>query len=243
MHSWFYNPESEFQMWDMTHLITIVFALTIILALFVFRKSLYPYRNTIRITVGWLLMISRLSLDFWYISTGQWSLKSSLPLELCSIASIMCGIMLLTKNRHLFEVFYFIALGGAFQAILTPDLHFGFPQFRYIQFFFDHFLLISAPLILIWLYDFKINHKSLIKSFLVLNGIAVVVFFVNTMLSANYMFLNHKPNSASLLDFLGPYPYYILSLELVALLIFIILYVPFTIGSSSTHMHNHKNNG
>src|SRR5699024_10649479 len=187
----------EFQMWDMTHLITIVFALTIILALFVFRKSLYPYRNTIRITVGWLLMISRLSLDFWYISTGQWSLKSSLPFELCSIASIMCGIMLLTKNRSLFEVFYFIALAGAFQAIITPDLNFGFPQFRYIQFFLDHFLLISAPLIMIWLYDFKINHKSLIKSFLALNGIAAVVYCINTMFSANYMFLNHKPNSIS----------------------------------------------
>lgn len=240
MHLWFYNPDSNFQMWDMTHIITIALALTITVALFAFRKTLYPYRRTIRITVGSALIISRLSLDFWYVSTGQWTLKSSLPLELCSIASILCGIMLLTKNRHLFEVFYFIAIGGALQAILTPDLNFGFPQFRYIQFFFDHFLLISAPLIMIWLYDFKINHKSLIKSFLALNGIAVVVFCINTIFSANYMFLNHKPDSASLLDFLGPYPYYIFSLELVAFIIFIILYLPFTISSSSTYAHNNK---
>src|SRR5699024_2244765 len=192
----------EFQMWDMTHLITIVFALTIILALFVFRKSLYPYRNTIRITVGWLLMISRLSLDIWYISTDQWSVKSSLPLELCSIASIMCAIMLLTKNKSLFEVFYFIALAGAIQAIVTPDLNFGFPQFRYIQFFLDHFLLIAAPLIMISLYNFKITHQSLIKSFMTLNGIAAIVFSINIIFSSNYMFLSHKPNSASLLDFL-----------------------------------------
>lgn len=240
MNSWFYNPESNFYMWDLTHITTIIFAIAIIFSLFFFKKSLFPYRNIIRITVGWILIISRLSLDFWYIQTGQWSLTSSLPLELCSIASIMCGVMLLTKNRHLFEVFYFIALAGAIQAILTPDLNFGFPQFRYIQFFFDHLLLITAPLIMIWLYGFKINQKSLVKSFITLNGIAAVVFIMNTILSANYMFLNHKPNSASLLDFLGPYPYYILSLELVAILIFTILYLPFTINSSGSHAHNHK---
>jgi len=227
MQQWFYNPNSNFQMWGMTHIVTIIFIIVCLFALFVFKKTLIPYRRKIRITVGWTLIISRLSLDIWYISTDQWSVKSSLPFELCSIASIMCAIMLLTKNKSLFEVFYFIALAGAFQAIVTPDLNFDFPQFRYIQFFLDHFLLIAAPLMMISLYDFKVTHRSLIKSFLTLNGIAAIVFCINHIFSSNYMFLSHKPNSASLLDFLGPYPFYLISLELVALLIFSMLYLPF----------------
>ena len=227
MQQWFYNPNSNFQMWGMTHIVTIIFIIVCLFALFVFKKTLIPYRRKIRITVGWTLIISRLSLDIWYISTDQWSVKSSLPFELCSIASIMCAIMLLTKNKSLFEVFYFIALAGAFQAIVTPDLNFDFPQFRYIQFFLDHFLLIAAPLMMISLYDFKVTHRSLIKSFLTLNGIAAIVFCINHIFSSNYMFLSHKPNSASLLDFLGPYPFYLISLEFVALLIFSMLYLPF----------------
>lgn len=227
MQAWLYNPDNNFQMWDVIHIATILFIILNISALFIFKNFLRTYREKIRVTIGWTLIISRLSLDIWYISTGQWSLKSSLPLELCSIASLMCGIMLLTKNKHLFEIFYFIALGGAFQAILTPDLYFGFPQFRYIQFFFDHFLLIIAPLMMIALYGFRITHKSLLKSFLALNGIAAVVYCFNMLFSANYMFLRHKPSGPSLLDFLGPYPYYIFSLELVALLIFVLLYLPF----------------
>jgi len=227
MQQWFYNPNSNFQMWGMTHIVTIIFIIVCLFALFVFKKTLLPYRRKIRITVGWTLIISRLSLDIWYLSTSQWSVKSSLPFELCSIASIMCAIMLLTKNKSLFEVFYFIALAGAFQAIVTPDLNFGFPQFRYIQFFLDHFLLIAAPLMMISLYDFKVTHRSIIKSFLTLNGIAAIVFCINHIFSSNYMFLSHKPNSASLLDFLGPYPFYLISLELVALLIFSMLYLPF----------------
>jgi len=226
MQQWFYNPNSNFQMWGMTHIVTIIFIIVCLFALFVFKKTLLPYRRKIRITVGWTLIISRLSLDIWYLSTSQWSVKSSLPFELCSIASIMCAIMLLTKNKSLFEVFYFIALAGAFQAIVTPDLNFGFPQFRYIQFFLDHFLLIAAPLMMISLYDFKVTHRSIIKSFLTLNGIAAIVFCINIIFSSNYMFLSHKPNSASLLDFLGPYPFYLISLELVALLIFSMLYLP-----------------
>jgi len=226
MQQWFYNPNSNFQMWGMTHIVTIIFIIVCLFALFVFKKTLLPYRRKIRITVGWTLIISRLSLDIWYLSTSQWSVKSSLPFELCSIASIMCAIMLLTKNKSLFEVFYFIALAGAFQAIVTPDLNFGFPQFRYIQFFLDHFLLIAAPLMMISLYDFKVTHRSIIKSFLTLNGIAAIGFCINHIFSSNYMFLSHKITSASLLDFLDPYPFYLISLELVGLLIFSMLYFP-----------------
>ena len=233
MYALFYNPDSNFYMWSTIHLITIFIIFVVIISLFYFREFLQPHRHMIRITMGWTLIFSRLSLDFWYITTGQWSLQTSLPFELCSIASILCAIMLFTKNRHLFEIFYFIALAGAIQAILTPDLNFGFPQYRYIQFFIDHLLLIISPLIMIVLYGFTITRKSLIKSFLALNCIAIIIYFVNVLFSSNYMFLRRKPMSGSLLDLLGPYPYYILSLEVVSLIIFIVLYIPFTWKSSN----------
>lgn len=227
MSKWFYNPEVPFHMWEAAHLITIGIAVMCMLALFTFRKSLIPYRRYIRITVGWTLLVSRLSLDFWYISTGQWFVHSSLPFELCSIASIVCAIMLLAKSKFLFEIFYFIAIGGAIQAILTPELVFGFPQYRYMQFFLDHTLLILAPLILISLYGFSLTFRSVIKSFIALNIIAAIVYGINVVIDANYMFLRHKPSTASVIDFLGPYPYYILSLEIVAIIVFLMLYLPF----------------
>lgn len=227
MYKWLYDPNITFHMWQKAHLITIAIIIIITLSLYYFKKELVPYRRMIRISIGWILIMSRISLDAWYLITDQWQVQSSLPLELCSIASIVCGMMLLTKNRHLFEIFYFIAIGGAIQAIITPDLNFGFPQYRYIQFFLDHFLLFISPLIMVWLYGYSITRKSLMKSFITLNIMAGIVFIINTLLSANYMFLREKPSAGSLLDFLGPYPYYIISLELVALFIFFILYVPF----------------
>jgi len=161
------------------------------------------------------------------VSTEQWYATSSLALELCSIASIVCAIMLLTKSKFLFDVFYFIAIGGAIQAILTPELLFGFPQYRYMQFFLDHTLLILAPIIMIGLYRFRPTFSAVIKSFVSLNVIAAIVYLVNRLIGANYMFLMHKPTTPSIIDYLGSYPYYILSLEVVAFIIFVILYIPF----------------
>src|SRR5690625_4798600 len=129
MNNWYYNTAIEFQMWDATHFITISIIGFSILLVYLFRDKLKNYRKPIRITVGITLIVSRISLDIWYITTGNWYVDSSLPLELCSIASLLAGIMLLTKNLFLAEIIYFIGIGGALQAVLTPDLFYGFPQY------------------------------------------------------------------------------------------------------------------
>ena len=227
MFNWFYNPQETFNMWDLTHVLTIMFILFIYIVIFIFRFQLKPYRKQIRLFIGTLLILSRLNLDIWYVLTGTWSVQQALPIELCSIASLAVGIMLLTKNRFLFETFYFIGIAGAIQALITPDLLFGFPQFRFLQFFIDHFLLILGPLIMIWLYAYKITFFSLIKAFLTINLIAAIVFIINLLIDANYMFLIHKPRSTSLLDILGPYPYYLIALEGIVIIVFFILYLPF----------------
>lgn len=227
MKNWFYDPSVQFQLWDQTHLITLFMMLILLLSIYFLRGYLRPYRHVIYVSVALLLLISRMSLDSWYVITGTWEIESSLPLELCSIASLLCAVMLLTRNQFLLDVLYFIAIGGSMQALLTPDLHFGFPQYRYIQFFLDHFLLLLSPLLMIWLDNYVIRFTSLIKSFVFLNGLALVVFGFNHVFQANYMFLMHKPSTPSLLDLLGDYPYYLLFLEGIAFVLFVGLYFPF----------------
>lgn len=229
MYEWFHRPESEFHLFGTAHLLTMAVFVCAVVAFYLFRRRLRNDRDIIRISVGWVLLFSRVSISVWYVATDNWAVEESLPFHLCNLAAIFCGIMLLTMSRYLFEIFYFIAIGGAMQAILTPNLSEGFPQFLYFQFFLSHFFIFLAPLILCWLYDFTVTIRALLKSFAALNGIAAAMYGINRLLSANYMFLMHKPETASLLDYLGPYPYYILSLEAVALLIYVLLYVPFAL--------------
>jgi hypothetical integral membrane protein (TIGR02206 family) len=50
---------------------------------------------------------------------------------------------------------------------------------------------------------------------------------INYSLDANYFYLNHKPESASVLDYLGDWPYYIITVQLVIIPLFMLIYLPF----------------
>lgn len=237
MKNWFYNEAIIFHMWGAPHIFMLILAFFILIASFTYRNKILTYRKSFCIIIGLLLIISRISLDIWYIFTNQWSVQYALPLELCSIASILAAIMLFTRSKLLFEIIFFIGIGGAIQALLTPDLHFGFPQFRFWQFFMDHTLLILAPLLLIWLYQYQLTWRSVFKAFLAINLTAFIVFILNLKLNANYMFLRTKPSGGSLLDLLGPYPYYIISLEFVAFAVFCILYFIYRLFTKKPFSH------
>jgi hypothetical integral membrane protein (TIGR02206 family) len=212
-----------------SHIISLCIALSLIIILYTLR-----YRPWIKTFGKWLIIVSlaasEIWLNFWYYSTGMWDIRYTLPFQLCSISLYLCIWMLLTKQKWPFEVVYFLGLGGAMQALLTPELFYDFPHFRFLHFFVAHTAIILAVFYMIWLEKKSITLKSLGKSFGALQVIAIVVFFINKATGGNYMFLAQKPTNASIIDLLGPYPLYILSLELVVLFLFLMLYLPFLIG-------------
>ncbi|MNC50153.1 Integral membrane protein [compost metagenome] len=62
---------------------------------------------------------------------------------------------------------------------------------------------------------------------LCLNLSAVLVYAADKVLGANYMFLAHKPSTFSVLDYFGPYPYYLLVEEAFAFVVFLLMYLVF----------------
>jgi hypothetical integral membrane protein (TIGR02206 family) len=60
---------------------------------------------------------------------------------------------------------------------------------------------------------------------LYLIGVAVV----NAVLGSNYLYVARKPDSPTLLDLLGPWPWYILSMEAIGVTVFCLLYFPFAL--------------
>ncbi len=195
--------------------------------LFMFRTKLTKRKSAIRYSLAFFLLASELSLYIWYLKTGVWDPVDSLPFQLCSISLLLSIIMLLTQKPFLFEITYFLGIGGAMQAMLTPELAYDFPHYRYFHFFLAHIAIILASLYMIWFENCRPTIKSIWRAFAALNVIAIVVFFINKATGGNYMFLARKPINPSLIDFLGPYPWYIISLEIVALFMFFILYLPF----------------
>ncbi|MDS9471198.1 TIGR02206 family membrane protein [Sporosarcina pasteurii] len=163
----------------------------------------------------------------WMAMSGKWDARYSLPLELCSMSLYVAVVLLWMNKRQLYPFVFFAGVGGALQAIVTPDLELDFPHFRFFHFFYTHIGIIVTAFYFTWVKGYRPTFKGIIQTMITLNVIAILVYLFNTIAKSNYMFLNGKPKNGSLIDYLGPYPWYLLSLEGVALITFLLLWLLF----------------
>ncbi|MEF3305498.1 YwaF family protein [Paenibacillus sp. GYB003] len=208
----------------------VAFAFSVAL-LYAFRSRLRGSERAryVRYALAAVLAASELALNAWYVAERVYDPKDTLPLELCTISLYLCVFMLLFRSLALFRIVYFTGIGGALQALLTPVLAYDFPHFRYVEFFVAHIAIIVSVLYMTWVERFRPTLKSVFTTLGYLNIALVFVFVVNSVTGGNYMFVARKPDTASLLDYLGPYPWYLLSMEAVALVLFLALYLPFAL--------------
>ncbi len=161
-----------------------------------------------------------------YVQKGlahELSVDYALPLELCHLVLMACFVSLLFPNQFTGEVAYFWGLGGTLQALLTPDISAGFPSWEFGFFFWAHGGILLAIVFIIAGQGFSPRKGSVLRMFLALNAYAAVVGCIDALFGWNYGYLCRKPTSPSLLDYLGPWPWYLLSLEFIALCSFLLL--------------------
>lgn len=147
-----------------------------------------------------------------YTIQGEWSVWS-LPFELCTMTLWLSVIMLLTRSRIVYSIVVYLGTLGALQAMLTPDLAETFPQFRYFHFFLGHIGIIAASVYMTAVERMRPTFRSLPIAILALHLLAIPGAIINAIAGTNYMFLARKPEGGSLLDLLGPWPWYLLELE------------------------------
>ncbi|MEO5714593.1 MAG: TIGR02206 family membrane protein [Luteolibacter sp.] len=171
-----------------------------------------------------------LSLAAWYSIDAPKSLDNFLPLQLCDVATLTAGIALLTKRPLFCALTYFWGLAATMQALLTPALTVGFPHMAFVMFFVQHFAIVAAAFYLPIVDGWR-PRQPLWKTPLEVFGWSqvylAVAMTVNHLLGTNFAFASHKPENPSLLDQLGPWPWYLLAMEVLALVLFYLLALPF----------------
>ncbi len=183
-----------------------------------------------RWVVAAILLLQELSMNLWHLSIGDWDAGSTLPLHLCGAGIVLGAFLLINKNFLLYELVYFWGLGGAIQALLTPDIGiYGFPHYRFFQFFVSHGVLIFASLYMTWVAGMRPTHRSIWKVMAITNIYLVFIAGINWLTDGNYLFICHKPVNGSIMDAMGPWPWYILVLEVVAIVSFYLYYAPFAV--------------
>lgn len=218
-----------FQLFGVGHLIALGIIILINLSLIWLRKSEnQKLKDGVRYTIAALLVISEGSWHIWNIAIGEWTIQTHLPFHLCAVLVWTSLILLLTKNYHIYEFAYFLGIAGASQALLTPEAGiYGFPHFRVFQTIIAHGSIVTAALFMTLVEGFRPYWSSLKRVFLWTNIYMLIVMGINVLIGSNYLYTLHKPPSASLLDILGPWPWYLLAVEGVALVLCLFLYLPF----------------
>jgi hypothetical integral membrane protein (TIGR02206 family) len=192
----------------------------------------------LRIGVAVVLLLDSVVYYGYLVFRGQLTFPDHLPLELCDASLCLIIIALFTLNKSVFDLAYYGALAGATMALLTPNLWEAFPSFGTVQFFVAHGLIVTGALYLAWSGQARPRPGSVGRAMLAINVFAALVGAFDFIFKTDYMYLRAKPQNASLLDFLGPWPWYLVAAEGVALALFLLLYLPFWIlakGAGKIH--------
>jgi len=234
---------TPFQFLGVAHLGALTFLLLLNIYLLRFRNSTDSAKTKIRWVLALILWVNEFAWHYWNYAVGKWTIQTMLPLHVCSLFVWFGALMLVTKSYRIYEFMYLMGIGSAIQALATPDLGmYGFPHFRFFQTFISHGLIVTSAIYMTTVEGFRPTWKSLLRVAIWMNVYALAIYFVNLSIGSNYLMINGKPELPSLLDLLPPWPIYILYMEAIGVVIFLLLYSPFAIKDWLANYRSNKDN-
>ena len=220
-----------FELFGTPHLVALTIVALVNLGLITAGRRLPDrWRAPIRYSLAAVLLVDEALWHWWNASTGQWSILKMLPLHLCSALVFLSAAMLITRSYAIFEFAYLLGIAGALQALLTPDAGpYGFPHFRFFQVMISHGSIVTAAIYMAAVEGYRPTVGSIKRVLVRGNAYALGVGVINALIGSNYLYIARKPETASLLDVLPPWPWYLPILELLALLMIGLLYLPYAV--------------
>jgi len=155
------------------------------------------------------------------------SIKWSVPLQLTDLATVAAAYALWSQRHWAFALTYYWGLVLSVQALISPVLRSpDFPNYRFLAFWAIHLLVVWAAIYLTW----GRSHRPTWRSYRIAVGVtvvwAVITLSFNSIAGTNYGFLNRKPETASLLDVMGPWPVYVVVASVLVLVVWALMTWP-----------------
>lgn len=188
------------------------------------RRSFVPM-GAARLTIGWALAVNEI---IWWIYryAREGVHAANLPLQLCDLTVWLAVFGCLTVSPAIVEFAYFAGIGGAGMALLTPNLWSPWPSYPAVYFFVAHGGIVIAVALLAFGGVARFRPGAVWRSFGLLLGYAALAGVFNAVFGSNYMFLCRKPANPSLLDQMGPWPWYLVGGAAATLAFFWLLWLP-----------------
>ncbi len=171
----------------------------------------------------------------WWVWLGlqhTWSASYALPLQLCDVVAFVAAAALWFRHPLLVELTYFWGLAGTANGLISPDLAGHFPSYVFLQYFIAHGAIVAAALLLVVGLRIAPRQGAVRRVIAMTLGLFAVDVAVDLLTGANYMYLRHTPAVPSLLDLMGPWPWYLIAAAGLAVALFLALNLPFAVARS-----------
>jgi len=175
-----------------------------------------------------ILIILTITNHIDFILRDKWLIQEHLPLHLCSLSQLVaCVIVFIPKKNYFFEFLFYCGIVGGLQAILTPQINYYDDSiYEYLEYYISHLAIIAMPLFLYFNLNLKLRKFSWLKIFFTLNLLMIVIMPLNFAIKSNYMYLNIPPEVDNPL-IIGEWPYYLIYLEFIVIIVFYLTYCLF----------------
>jgi hypothetical integral membrane protein (TIGR02206 family) len=176
-----------------------------------------PAEQTVRRTFAVAILSITVPLQILQFTPDEWNLQTSLPFQLCDLAWMFAVYALWTRNRLASTITYLWGITLTTQGMLTPDLASDFPEPRFLMFWAMHLLIVWASFFLVLGLRILPTWHTYRQTIAITLAWAVSAYVFNVIAGTNYGYLNRLPKSSSLLDYLGPWPLFVvLEIAIVA---------------------------
>ena len=222
------TPAIPFVLFGRAHLLTI--AALAVLGFLVIRAGRAGGEGTRRrFRAGMIAVLVLLYFEthFWHAHHGLWVIRERLPLHMCGAMEWVTVYGLWSKRSWTWPLMYFFGIAGAIQAVLTPDSAYGLPHVRFLNTMLSHSTLVVAGFWVVAVEGYRPTLRSTLRALAIVNVYAAVVFPFNVLAGTNYLYVVAKPETPSLMDIFPAWPWYLLILEGLVILIVVGMYLPF----------------
>lgn len=231
--SGFYTDTTDFVSYSLEHFVSVL--VVVLFGVSFLYQGKYKWNEKQKwnnaIVLACILYAIQLFKTFIRLYLGNFDITEDLPLQLCNILPLLMIIGLAYRSRLILSVTFFWILAGTAQANITPTLFNVFPHYEAIRYWAIHVGLPVLAVYTFYVLGYRYTMYDAVRSALGLNVLAAFIYPINLALGANYLYLNAKPPAGTIYDLLGPWPWYIISIEALMLVLFSVVLVPFLVYS------------
>ena len=200
------------------HLVFTFFSVIIgSILIYIYAISNKEKKSKLLAVISLIVVLNEILFQLLLIYFDSWSVKESLPLEMCYVSALIIPIYNYNKNnRDLKNWLFFAGFGGSFFAFINTNLEDGAMVYTFIHYFIAHGLIFIVVAALI-IDGYRPSWKDYFSTVRWTTLLVTIMILLNYTIDSNYMFTQSKPPGVTFTKLMPEWPYYFLIMLLIGL--------------------------